>query len=38
MANPEKAAKQVNKTVQRTAAKTPDNLARAVAAVNKRKK
>jgi hypothetical protein len=37
VANPEKAAKQVNKTVQRTAAKTPDNLARAIAAITRKK-
>lgn len=38
MANPEKAAKQVNKTIQKTVAKTPANLARAIAGTNKRKK
>jgi hypothetical protein len=38
VANPEKAAKQVNKTIKKTVAKTPANLARAVAGTNKRKK
>lgn len=37
MANPEKAAKQVNKNIQKTAAKTPDNLARAIANVTRKK-
>lgn len=38
MANPEKAAKQVNKTIKQNVAKTPANLARAIAGTNKRKK